>query len=105
MEIYQEGFSNWEDVKSNFQIDHPEPDQVLLAIYSGGGYEGDATVFYRIGTKYYQVSGSHCSCYGLEGQWLPEEFDSKELFVAYLENLKPYYNEDQIKEVTKQLKG
>lgn len=47
--------------------------EVLLASYGGGSYEGDAFVLFRRDGKLYEVHGSHCSCYGLEGQWEPEE--------------------------------
>ena len=51
----------------------PTEDELLFASYGGGSYEGDATVVFRRDGKLYEVSGSHCSCYGLEGQWEPEE--------------------------------
>jgi len=30
-------------------------------------------VLFKRGGKLYDVNGSHCSCFGLEDQWLPEE--------------------------------
>lgn len=53
--------------------DFPSDDQILLASYGGAAYEGDAYVVYERDGKLYEVHGSHCSCYGLEGQWAPEE--------------------------------
>lgn len=47
--------------------------QVIVADYEQGGYEGDAFVLFMRDGKLYEVHGSHCSCYGLEGQWEPEE--------------------------------
>lgn len=47
--------------------------KVLLASYAYENYEGDAFVLFRRDGKLYEVNGSHCSCYGLEGQWSPEE--------------------------------
>ncbi|WEM34432.1 hypothetical protein [Xanthomonas phage X1] len=47
--------------------------QIILAYYESSGYEGDAFVLFRKWGKYYEVSGGHCSCYGLEGQFEPEE--------------------------------
>lgn len=98
MEIYQGNFSCWKDVilefhgasykdgqaQNNILELNPEPDQVFLAAYGGGGYDGDALVAFRIGDKYYTVEGSHCSCYGLEDQWSPEEYDY-ETFMAVLD--------------------
>lgn len=48
---------------------------VVFAAYETPGYEGEAIVLYREGGKLFEVHGSHCSCYGLEGQWEPEEVD------------------------------
>lgn len=98
MEIYQGSFSSWKNVvlefhglnyadeeKQNNALEiEPEPDQVLLATYGGGGYDGDAVVCYRRGEDYFIVEGSHCSCYGLEDQWQPEKY-SKDIFLEVLD--------------------
>jgi hypothetical protein len=47
--------------------------EVILASYGYGNYCGDAFVLFRKGGKLYEVNAGHCSCYGLEGQWSPEE--------------------------------
>lgn len=93
---YIDGFKSWKDVQTEFSggdvictvkpEDIKEPDEVLCAMYDlSEFYEGSATVIYRNGRKYYVVSGSHCSCFGLEGQWDPVEYDNKELLIAALE--------------------
>ena len=54
---------------------------VLLASYGTDNYTGDAFVLFR-NTKdgqLYENHGSHCSCYGLEGQWKPEICDLESL--------------------------
>lgn len=51
----------------------PKEEEILFASYGGGSYEGDATVIWRRGGKLYETHGGHCSCYGLEGQFEPEE--------------------------------
>ena len=51
----------------------PTEEELLFASYGGGSYEGDATMVWRHGGKLYETQGSHCSCYGLEGQFEPEE--------------------------------
>ena len=51
----------------------PTENELLFASYGGGSYEGDAFVLFRKDGVLYEVNGSHCSCYGLEGQWKPEE--------------------------------
>jgi hypothetical protein len=67
----------WQDNKAKMDkaLAYPELQdiEVLLASYGTANYSGDAFVLYRKGGKLYEVHGSHCSCYGLEGQWGPEE--------------------------------
>ena len=46
---------------------------VLLAYYCYESYEGDAFVLFEKDGQLFEVNGGHCSCYGLEGQWEPEE--------------------------------
>lgn len=55
--------------------DFPPDEAVLFASYGGGSYEGDALVIFERAGQLFEVSGSHCSCYGLEGQWNPSETD------------------------------
>lgn len=52
---------------------------ILFASYGRANYEGDAWVLFEKDGKLFEVNGSHCSCYGLEGQWSPEEVVLKEL--------------------------
>ena len=47
--------------------------EILLASYTYEDYSGDAFVLFSRDGKLWEVNGSHCSCYGLEGQWEPEE--------------------------------
>ena len=46
---------------------------IVQADYNDGDYCGDAHVLYIEDGKLFEVHGSHCSCYGLEDQWKPEE--------------------------------
>lgn len=73
MGIYKDMFDCKEDVISNFDIKESDLDgvEILYAEYVPGDYCGDAYVLFRKEDKLYEVSGSHCSCYGLEGQWEP----------------------------------
>ena len=82
MEVYRGWFESWADVQRDFQMDVPEPDDVIYAEYDTPCYEGYANVIYRNGDRYYWAYGSHCSCYGLEGQWDPEEYDGRSLIEA-----------------------
>ncbi len=73
--IYAGGFSNREHVFASFEKAEDPDIQIVYANYEDGGYDGYAEViFYRKSTKkYYEVYGSHCSCYGLEDQWAGDE--------------------------------
>lgn len=52
---------------------------ILFASYGQANYSGDAWVLFEQDGKLYEVNGGHCSCYGLEGQWSPEEVCLEEL--------------------------
>lgn len=83
------GFENRDDVAAQFEEGSgarwaqpatfvakdgfPTDDEILFALYDTPAYEGYALVLYERDGKLYEVHGSHCSCYGLEGQWQPEE--------------------------------
>jgi len=81
---YFGGFNNLEDIAREFADEPynrkrkipenlPTEEQIIFAAYEGGSYEGAAIVVYEKDGKLWEVNGSHCSCYGLEGQWAPEE--------------------------------
>lgn len=73
--MYLEGFSNLDDVLREFQIDKQElgNSNILLAVYAYEDYDGTAFVLFEQNGLLYEVNGGHCSCMGLEGQWIPEE--------------------------------
>jgi hypothetical protein len=71
--VYRDLFSSWSDVQGAFCMTQPQPDCVLLAEYEDENYSGFARVVYFDKGKLWHVSGGHCSCYGLEDQWEPEE--------------------------------
>ena len=75
MGIYHGDFHGKDDLIHDFEIPPSALDgvEVLFAAYESGGYEGDAFALFRKDGKLFEVRGSHCSCYGLEGQWEPEE--------------------------------
>lgn len=68
-----------EQIKADFSLDDVEHAafltgaNVLFYDYSSWSYDGHATLIYELDSKLYEVHGSHCSCYGLEGQFRPEE--------------------------------
>ena len=73
--MYLDIFTNIDDVIQEFQLDPKDVDNIniLLAQYDYANYEGYAFVLFERDGILYEVNGSHCSCYGLEGQWEPEE--------------------------------
>lgn len=93
--VFLDQFEREEDVYSEFEVfsfgrypskESPVPAKpknikILFAYYSYEDYSGDAFVLYfdRSDKKLYEVNGSHCSCYGLEDQWSPEEVVMPEL--------------------------
>lgn len=104
MKIYNDNFNSWKDVQESYKMKEKHPDKVFLAYYGYESYEGYSYVIYRNGDKYYMNQGSHCSCYGLEGSWTPEEFNSKEELIAYLEKTNYYMCRELIENVVKKLK-
>lgn len=69
----------WDKEKElKFKEEHKDTN-ILFASYSYANYDGDAWVLFEKDGILYEVNGSHCSCYGLEGQWEPEEVSLKEL--------------------------
>ena len=72
----------WAAVQEQFSMTEEEPDYVYWAEYSYADYSGSADVIYRRGPDYYVVNGSHCSCNGLEGQWTPEKYTGRDLFLS-----------------------
>jgi hypothetical protein len=75
MSKYLGSFDDFNSVVDNFSVtDHGLTDEnIILARYDTPPYEGYATVVFVKDGKLYEVHGSHCSCYGLEDQWSPEE--------------------------------
>lgn len=62
-----------EEMRQALESEQYQGIEVLLASYGSEGYEGSAFVLFRKDGRLYEVHGGHCSCYGLEGQWEPEE--------------------------------
>jgi hypothetical protein len=73
MKVYYGNFTSRKDVEEEFEVKLPRDIHIKFAHYDIDGYEGSAVVVYEQGGKLYMVEGSHCSCYGLEGQWQPAE--------------------------------
>lgn len=52
---------------------------IIFATYTDENYSGEAWVLFEKEGKLFETSGSHCSCYGLEGMWEPTEVSIEEL--------------------------
>lgn len=71
---------NWENLKGKEALQKDfeftlTDEKIIFASYYTGGYEGRAYVLFEQDGKLYEVFGGHCSCYGLEDQWNPEEIN------------------------------
>ena len=61
--------------------------EVLWASYDYMSYSGYAWVIFTKQGKLYEVNSSHCSCYGLQGTWSPEETSWEFIEATYLRNI------------------
>ena len=108
--MYLDGFANKKDVFQEFShgwetVDEDLKDwykncKVLFAWYLYEDYDGSAFVLVERDGVLYEVNGGHCSCYGLEGQWDPEE-TSVDVLKHRMENgtLGYYFNGDYAKKL------
>ena len=77
--VYLRDWESWADVIMSFAPDWgqtwdaeppAEEPKFVFASYEHGSYDGSATVIWSDdGSVFFEVYGSHCSCYGLENQW------------------------------------
>jgi hypothetical protein len=75
MSVFIQEFSDAESIISQYAapVDALAGATIHLAWYGYGDYCGSSLVIFEKDGKLYEVNASHCSCYGLEGQWEPEE--------------------------------
>ena len=81
MSFYR-GDYNWEEILAKFGEDPNKieaPEELIFADYEGGGYDGQADVLFYDQGKFWYVTASHCSCYGLEDSWSPEPYSVEAL--------------------------
>jgi hypothetical protein len=107
MENYFDCFEDKEDLARQFNIDLKELDgaTIIFALYEQPSYEGYALVLFERDGKLYEVNGSHCSCYGLEGQWSPEETSVEELMHRIERGNLGYYTNEYSKTVKQALES
>lgn len=89
-------FTCVEDVYNEFQVDPKDQlgNVIIFASYDFEGYEGYANVILIKDGKFHHVEGSHCSCFGLEGQWQPEEMPAEALIKMFSGN---FYQNNEYK--------
>ena len=91
-------FENITDVRKEFHVADGmilPTDEVLFAAYLEGSYSAWARVLFVRGGQLYEVDGSHCSdCYGLEGQWDPQEVSWDQLAMRPPFNDGEFYDDD-----------
>lgn len=73
MKTYFDDFRSKEDLEREFEVKLDADVNILFAAYRYEDYYGSAYAIFEKDGKIYDVVGSHCSCYGLEGQWEPNE--------------------------------
>lgn len=71
----------WEEKKLRMAraIEQFKDTNILFASYGTANYSGDAWVLFEKDGELWEVSASHCSCYGVEGQFSPEKVVLPEL--------------------------
>lgn len=81
--VFHDEFEKRQDVFEQFDVEDDPKYQILYAGYTYEDYSGSSVVFGYDHEKkqFFEVYGSHCSCFGLEGQWEPEYYESFELLV------------------------
>ena len=77
--VFLELFNSKESVASYFDENLEDNVNILYAWYEYESYSGAAIVIFEQSEKLYEVNGGHCSCYGLEGQWEPQEIKLNEI--------------------------
>lgn len=71
--------------------------EVIVASYTYEDYSGRAYVLFERDGKLFEVHGSHCSCYGLEDQWEPEQA-SRDALLHRLSKGTWYHDEPSVKD-------
>lgn len=65
-------FRDRRNVENEFQIKLDESINILIAAYENSNYSGHAIIIFEQFGELGLVHGSHCSCMGLEDQWIAE---------------------------------
>lgn len=88
--------NDWEDSTKDEILDEFEALEedrdvnILFATYDFSNWQGDAFVIAEKNGKLFEVHAEHCSCYGLENQFVLEETNI-EAIEHYIKNGKFYH--------------
>ncbi len=78
------------DIVCNYGVEESTVNQykLVVACLNNYGYEEDSyfLLIHRSTGKLYEVCGSHCSCYGFEGQFEPEETTVEYIFSEHYQH-------------------
>ncbi len=82
-----EVFAEFQEYYDRDKLKLPSNLTLLYADYTYEDYSGDAYVlgYDKQKKQFFEVHGSHCSCYGLEGQWDEEYYDDVKQLQAAIE--------------------
>ena len=72
LDLFADGKSVIAD-EFHISLEQLENKHFVYSYYSYESYSGDAYLLFIENDKLYEVDAGHCSCYGLEGQFNPEE--------------------------------
>ncbi len=99
VEALAKDFSDHYDVVGQSIVDELKDANILIAWYGQGSYDGTSEVYFEKNGKLFKNYASHCSCYGLERQWSPEEVTWEELAKEALQETNeghyPFYTSDE----------
>jgi hypothetical protein len=75
------GFNSLDDVCEHYEINREDLNKynVVYCYYLYENWTGNSELLLEKDGKLFVVSASHCSCYGLERQFEPEEISVKEI--------------------------
>lgn len=90
-------WTNAEDVINSFDIRESELQNAVIHVawYGYGSYDGSGFVLFERDGQLFEANAGHCSCYGLEGQWDPEETTVEALELRYAAGGFGYYDDDR----------
>ena len=94
--IYEGNFGCREDVEKQYQVELDKDVRILYAGYWYKDYFGDSVVLFNYGRRLYEVRGGHCSCYGLERQWDPDEVTKEQMLHMFKEGTRYNHCKDSI---------